>query len=130
MGEPIQNETIAIAAKQWDDPIDWKELGVFTDESAKWELLGMCVFSAIFFYVQFRLAQTYVPIVCRLFSGDKNLYFEMPKKVQAEYVSRVVSDIHSFIALAMSWYGCFYACEDPTATIFNSFDCVMKPARV
>ena len=54
----------------------------------------------------------------------------MAPKVQAEYVSRVVSDIHSFFALAMSWYGCFYACEDPTATIFNSFECVMKPARI
>ena len=51
MGEPIQNETIAIAAKQWSDPIDWKELGVFTEPNAKWELLGMSVFSAIFFLV-------------------------------------------------------------------------------
>ena len=42
----------------------------------------------------------------------------------------MVSDIHSFIALTMSWYGCFYSCDDPTQTIFTSYECAMKPARV
>ena len=114
----------------WDDDIDWVELGVFTDPSVKWELLAMLIGSVIFFYVQFKMAEFYVPFLAELLGGPKNTYSGMKPKVQGEYVSRVVSDIHSFISLAMSWYGCFYVCDDPSKTIFNDYECSMTPHRI
>ena len=44
-------ETVQQRNLTWDDPIDWKELGVFTDENVIWELLAVCVGSIMFFLI-------------------------------------------------------------------------------
>ena len=54
-------------------------------------------------------------------------YRKMNKKTQAEYHSRNVSDVHALIALPIAYYSCFHACDDPTKSIFNSDECLVKP---
>ena len=71
----------------------------------------------------------YTPILA-LFTGTEGQYFKMSKKTQAEYHSRNVSDIHSYIAFPLAFYSTFYACESPEQNIFNSDVCLSTPKRV
>jgi len=114
----------------WDDPIDWAELGVFTDKTEVWKLLIIIVGSVQCFYVLYKAIEQAMPAIAAHYGGPDNIYGQMPPKVKSEYVSRIVSDLHSFMALGMSWYGCFYVCEDETKTIFTDYECVMKPSMI
>ena len=64
-----------------DDPIDWKELGVFTNDTIMWELMAMLVGSVIFFAMQYKLGEYYVPLLAELLGGPDNTYKGMKPKV-------------------------------------------------
>ncbi len=62
---------------KWDDPINWKELGVFTDESEVKKLLAVIFGSIIFFFILYVLASRAMPQIARQFGGPDNYYGQM-----------------------------------------------------
>ena len=69
------------------------------------------------------------PSVMHAITGPEGHFFGLDDKNKREYISRNVGDLHALIAVPLSFYCCFYGCEDPTQTIFSSEECLMKPQK-
>lgn len=96
------------------DQIDWKKLGVFTNDQMFNELLVIYILSTLGFTVIFYVNKMFFGSLMKLFFGPDNLFFSLPEKSKLEYYSRNVSDLHGLIAGPMSIYACFFSCDDPT----------------
>ena len=88
------------------------------------------VASVVFFFAMYYISVCTFHPFCKTFTSEKNEFFRMSKRNIAEYHSRNVSDVHAMIALPIAFYSCFYACDDPTKTIFNSDICLNKPQKI
>ena len=109
--------------------INWKELGVFTQESTFNELLIVYVMFILVFTVAYYLNKMYFPSFVMLVCGKESPYFELDQKGRNEYHSRNIADFHSVISAPLAVYACFFACDSPNENIFSSFECIMKPQR-
>ena len=58
------------------------------------------------------------------------MYFTLTDQSKREYSSRIMGEIHGWLVSPMSFYVCFYTCDDPTQSIFSSDECVMTPKRI
>lgn len=93
------------------------------------ELLVIFTISTIGFTAFYYLNKMYYPTVMKVITGPEGCFFGLDEKNRREYFSRNVADLHALIAAPLAYYVCFHACDDPTKTIFNSQECLMKPQK-
>ena len=96
------------------EKIDWKQLGVFTNDHIFNEILVVYILSTLGFTVFFYANKMFFGCVMKLLFGKDSLYFGFNEKTKLEYYSRNISDLHALIAGPLSVYACFFSCEDPT----------------
>lgn len=111
------------------DQIDWKQMGVITEETSFNELLLLYVLSTIGFSLFYYANKMFFPSIVRSVCGPESPFFSLKEKDVKEYHSRNVADLHALIAAPLSFYVCFYACDDPEQNIFSSQQCLMKPQK-
>jgi hypothetical protein len=100
--------------------IDWKQFGVFTNDTVAQELLVVYTLATIGFTVFYYMNKMFFPSLMHMITGPTGHFFSLDEKNKREYVSRNVADLHALIAAPMSYYVCFHACEDQTKSIFTS----------
>ena len=86
--------------------------------------------AVVFFFAMYYLSVCTFSTFLKTFTNENNEFFKMSKRNIAEYHSRNVSDVHAMIALPIAFYSCFYVCDDPAKTIFNSDACLNKPHKI
>ena len=80
----------------------------------------------IAFLVMFKVTEVVVPNLMAVVDPKFDMLKEKSKK---EYYSRVISNVHATIAVAMSVYGVWFVCEDGQS-IFSSDECLVTPQKV
>ena len=93
--------------------INWKELGVFTQQSSFNEVLIVYVLSTLGFTVFYFLNKMYFPSIVMAVAGKESAYFDLDEKGRREYHSRNVADLHSCISAPLALYTCFWVCDAP-----------------
>ena len=109
------------------ETINWKSLGVFTDDQAIYEVLGLYFASLAGFLAIYYLTKMIFPKFLMAVFGPENAYFTLSEASKREYCSRILGEIHATIVSPLATYACFYSCDDPTQSIFSSDECLMKP---
>ena len=112
------------------EQINWKELGVLTEETTFNEILIIYIFSTLGFILFYYVVKMYFSSFMMAVLGKDSHYFGLQEKAKREYYSRVVADLHSAISAPLSTYVCFYCCDDPNENIFSSTECLLKPHRL
>jgi hypothetical protein len=113
----------------WSDPIPWEKQGVFTSDQPNMmrNILLVYFASIVFFYSLQQTLEHIAENYGRLFLSPSNEFFKMTLKVKREYYSRILSDVHAIESLTLAIYSMWYACSDPTESIFSSYQCCNQP---
>lgn len=65
--------------------------------------------------------------VFRALPGEKQGHSNFTSKKRVDYLTRVIAIWHGIIVTVLAFFGCFYLCDNPQASIFTDMQCLLTP---